>query len=70
MSDDRIKDEWHKIAAKIQGRWRKLTTDDVLVPRGNTEYLAQRLQCRYGIDRGEALLQVFEFESEHFDSEL
>lgn len=63
MSDDRIHDEWHKIAAKVQGRWRKLTIEDVLVPHGSAEYLAERLQRRYGVDRGEALLQVFEFES-------
>lgn len=63
MNDDRIHDEWHRIAARIQGRWRKLTVDDVLTPNGSAEYLASRLQHRYGIDRGEALLQVFEFES-------
>jgi len=31
---------------------------------GSAEYLAERLQHRYGVDRREAFLQVYEFESE------
>lgn len=64
MSQDRIKAKWTDITGKIQRRWCKLTIDDVSFPSGNAEYLAGVLQDRYGMDRREALLQVFEFESE------
>jgi len=36
----------------------------VLLPDGDGEYLAGLLEERYGVDRREALLQVFEFESD------
>jgi hypothetical protein len=41
-----------------------LTESDVRSPTGDAEYLAERLQERYGLDRREAILQVYEFECE------
>ncbi|MGH8234738.1 MAG: CsbD family protein [Rhodanobacteraceae bacterium] len=64
LGQDRIKEEWSVITGRIRRRWRKLTTDDVSYPGGDAEYLARVLQERYGVDRREALLQVYEFESE------
>ncbi|MGH8190968.1 MAG: CsbD family protein [Rhodanobacteraceae bacterium] len=64
FGQDRIRDEWSDIAGRIRRRWRKLTSDDVAFPGGSAEYLARVLQDRYGVDRREALLQVYEFESE------
>ena len=64
LGQDRIKEEWPSIAGRIRRRWRKLTSDDVGYAGGNAEYLAGVLQDRYGVDRREALLQVYEFESE------
>ncbi len=64
MNRDRIKDAWPEITGKLQRRWSKLTVDDVAFPGGSAEYLAGVLQDRYGVDRREALLQVYEFESE------
>lgn len=64
MSDDRIMERWTDIPDRLRRRWRKLTREDVRRPGGNSEYLAERLQQRYGIDRREAFLQVYEFESE------
>ena len=64
MGDDRIRDQWPNIPDRMKRRWRKLTNEDVLQPGGDAEYLAERLQQRYGIDRSEALMQVFEFECE------
>lgn len=61
---DLIKLEWPNIAGRMRRRWRKLTSDDVAYPGGSAEYLAAVLQDRYGVDRREALLQVYEFESE------
>ncbi|HEX7369593.1 MAG TPA: CsbD family protein [Rhodanobacteraceae bacterium] len=62
--DDRIKDQWNVIPSRLRRRWRKLTDEDVQAPAGSVEYLAERLQRRYGVDRHEAMLQVYEFESE------
>ena len=59
---DRIQERWPELAHKLRRRWRKLTDDDVAYPSGSVEYLAAVLQERYGVDRREALLQVFEFE--------
>jgi uncharacterized protein YjbJ (UPF0337 family) len=64
MIRDRIKDEWPEISGKLRRRWSRLTADDVAFPGGSAEYLAGVLQERYGVDRREALLQVYEFESE------
>lgn len=64
MDDDKIRDEWPNIPDRLRRRWRKLTIEDVRHPAGCAVYLAERLQQRYGVDRREAMLQVFEFESE------
>lgn len=61
---DRIRDEWPRLGDRLRRRWRKLSREDVAFPDGNAAYLAGLLQQRYGVDRREALLQVFEFESE------
>lgn len=62
---DRIKKQWRDLlGGKLRQRWRKLKWQDVLLPDGDGEYLAGLLEERYGIDRREALLQVFEFESD------
>ncbi|HEY9111432.1 MAG TPA: CsbD family protein [Rhodanobacteraceae bacterium] len=64
MGDDRIMEQWANIPDRLRRRWRKLTNEDVRRPSGSSEYLAERLQQRYGVDRREAFLQVYEFESE------
>ncbi|HEX5488915.1 MAG TPA: CsbD family protein [Rhodanobacteraceae bacterium] len=64
LERDRIKEEWLAIAGRIRRRWRQVTVDDVSYAGGTAEYLAGVLQMRYGFDRREALLQVYEFESE------
>ena len=64
MSQDRIRQEWVAIADRLRRRWHRLTVDDVSYAGGSAEYLAAVLQNRYGVDRREALLQVYEFESE------
>lgn len=64
MGGDRIQAQWSDLSGKLRRRWRKLKWQDVRRPDGDAEYLAGLLQERYGVDRREALLQVFEFESE------
>lgn len=64
LDSDMISARWTQIPDRLQRRWRKLTADDVRYPHGSARYLATVLQDRYGIDRREAMLQVYEFESE------
>ena len=64
MNEDRIKGQWRQLNGKLKSRWGKLTDDDLQVADGNAEYLAGKLQERYGIARDEAQKQVREFENE------
>lgn len=61
MNEDRIKGQWKQLAGKLKAQWGKLTDDDLTVAEGNSEYLAGKLQERYGIARDEAKKQVEEF---------
>lgn len=63
MNEDRIKGQWRQLNGKLKSRWGKLTDDDLQVADGNAEYLAGKLQERYGIAKDEAEKQVREFES-------
>lgn len=64
MNEDRIKGQWRQLNGKLKSRWGKLTDDDLQVADGNAEYLAGKLQERYGIAKDEAQKQVREFENE------
>lgn len=61
MNEDRIKGQWKQLAGKLKTQWGKLTDDDLKVAEGNQEYLAGKIQERYGIAREEAKKQVEEF---------
>lgn len=63
MNDDKIKGQWKQLSGKLKTRWGKLTDDDLTVASGNTEYLAGKVQERYGIAKDEARKQVRDFES-------
>jgi uncharacterized protein YjbJ (UPF0337 family) len=62
MNDDRIKGQWKQLAGKLKAKWGKLTDDDLRVAEGNSEYLAGRIQERYGIAKDEAKRQIDEFD--------
>ena len=64
MHEDRIKGQWRQLNGKLKSRWGKLTDDDLRVADGNAEYLAGKLQERYGIAKDEATKQVREFEKD------
>lgn len=64
MNEDRIKGQWKQLSGKLKTRWGKLTDDDLRVADGNAEYLAGKLQERYGIAKDEATKQVRDFESD------
>ncbi len=62
MNKDIIAGNWKQIQGKIQAQWGQLTDDDFKVASGNSEYLAGRLQERYGWDRDRAQKEVRDFE--------
>jgi uncharacterized protein YjbJ (UPF0337 family) len=64
MNEDRIKGQWKQLSGKLKSRWGKLTDDDLRVADGDAEYLAGRLQERYGIAKDEAVKQVRKFEDD------
>ena len=63
MNEDKIKGQWKQVAGKAKAKWGKLTDDDLKVAEGNSEYLAGKVQERYGIAQDEARKQVKEFNS-------
>jgi uncharacterized protein YjbJ (UPF0337 family) len=63
MNEDKLKGKWKQVAGKAKAKWGKLTDDDLKIADGNSEYLAGRVQERYGIAREEAEKQVKEFSS-------
>lgn len=62
MNQDTIHGQWKQLAGNIRQKWGKLTDDDLQVAEGDAEYLAGKLQERYGIARDEAERQVRDFE--------
>ena len=63
MNEDKIKGQWKQLAGRLKAKWGKLTDDDLKVAQGNSEYLAGKIQERYGVARDEAQKQVKEFDS-------
>lgn len=61
MNDDKLKGQWKQLHGKLKAQWGKLTDDDLQVADGNAEYLAGKLQERYGMARDEARKQVAAF---------
>ena len=62
MNNDKIQGQWKQLAGKLKAKWGKLTDDDVQVAEGNSEYLAGRIQERYGVAKDEAKRQIDEFD--------
>jgi uncharacterized protein YjbJ (UPF0337 family) len=62
MNQDIIKGKWSQLSGKLKEKWGKLTDNDLQRADGSSEYLAGRLQERYGIARDEAKKQIREFE--------
>lgn len=61
MNEDKIKGQWKQLAGKLKAQWGKLTDDDLRIAEGNQEYLAGKIQERYGIARDVAKKQVEDF---------
>ncbi|MBN8885358.1 MAG: CsbD family protein [Rudaea sp.] len=62
MNEDKIKGQWKQLSGKIKAQWGKLTDDDLTVAEGNRQYLAGKLQERYGIAKEEAEKQIKQFD--------
>lgn len=63
MNSDILKGKWKQLTGRMQSQWGKLTDDDLDVVEGHREYLAGKIQERYGITKDEAEKQVKEFEA-------
>ena len=61
MNEDKIKGQWKQLAGKLKTKWGKLTDNDLTMAEGDSEYLAGKIQERYGVAREEAYKQVKEF---------
>ncbi len=62
MNKDIIAGKWTQLKGQAQARWGDLTDDDFSVAEGNAEYLAGKLQERYGWERDRAQQEVRDFE--------
>ena len=63
MNKDIISGKWTQLKGQAQAKWGDLTDDDFKVAEGNAEYLAGRLQERYGWARDRAETEVRDFEA-------
>jgi uncharacterized protein YjbJ (UPF0337 family) len=62
MIQDMIRGKWEHLRDRLQTKWSKLTDDDVNRCDGDRDYLANKLQERYGIAMEKARVEVKEFE--------
>ncbi len=62
MNTDIIKGKWKQLGGRIKQQWGELTDNDLTVAEGDREYLAGKVQERYGIAKDAALEQVKDFE--------
>lgn len=65
MNTDIIKGKWKQLKGDIQKKWGQLTDDDLDVAEGHTEYLADKLQERYGWTKEQAEKELKEFSEKY-----
>ncbi|WP_339516233.1 CsbD family protein [Pseudomonas sp. RL_15y_Pfl2_60] len=61
MNSDVIKGKWKQLNGRIKERWGNLTDDDMDVAEGHSEYLAGKLQERYGWSKEKAQQELRDF---------
>jgi uncharacterized protein YjbJ (UPF0337 family) len=61
MNEEQIKGNWKQLTGQIREKWGKLTDDEVTQADGRAEYLAGRIQERYGQTKAEAIKEVNDF---------
>ena len=62
MNTDIIKGKWKQLNGQIKQQWGKLTDDDLTAAEGTRDYLAGKVQERYGVTKVIAEQQVRDFE--------
>ncbi|MGN6152240.1 MAG: CsbD family protein [Lysobacteraceae bacterium] len=62
MNTDIITGKWKQLNGRIKQQWGKLTDDDLTVLEGSRDYLAGKVQERYGVTKDVAEQQVKDFE--------
>ncbi len=62
MNTDIIKGNWKQLTGRIKQQWGELTDNDLTAAEGSREYLAGKIQERYGIAKDAAMDQVRDFE--------
>lgn len=61
MNTDIFEGKWKQLKGQVKVHWGKLTDDDLDVAEGNSQYLAGKLQERYGISKEKAEEEIAEF---------
>ncbi len=64
MNKDTMEGKWRQFKGKIKEEWNELTDDEIEAAEGRTEYLAGKIQERYGIEREEAKRKLDELKSD------
>ena len=68
MNKDIIAGKWTQMKGKLKEKWGDLTDDDVDVAEGNAQYLAGKLQERYGWAKDRAEQEIKDF-SDRWDKD-
>lgn len=61
MNTDIFEGNWKQLKGQVKVRWGKLTEDDLDVVEGHSQYLAGKLQERYGLSKEKAEEEIAEF---------
>lgn len=61
MNNDTIQGQWKQLSGNIKKQWGRLTDDDLKVAAGSQQYLAGKIQERYGVTKDEAHRQIDQF---------
>lgn len=61
MNKDIIAGKWTQLKGQVKAKWGDLTDDDLDVAEGNAQYLAGKLQEKYGWAKERAEKEVKDF---------
>lgn len=61
MNEDQIKGNWKQIKGNLKEKWGKLTDDEIIESDGRADFLAGKIQERYGKTKDMALEEVNAF---------
>lgn len=61
MNEDIIKGKWKQLKGSLKAKWGDLTDDDLDIAEGNSDYLAGKIQERYGRTKEEARREIDDY---------